>query len=92
MKPAPRRLPAKVEAAQNYLYYTLSVRRGGNEPSIAGDCPRAEHDLTRQEGAVADAALQVLLQYFRGEMDFGDFRPGRVDIDDDDPKQPAKIS
>ena len=37
-----------------------------------------------------DAALDVLFQYFRGEMDFGDVNPGHAPPEDDsDPRDPV---
>lgn len=62
-------LPPRVRAAIEFLHFLHWVRK----PNDANQPGRA---LSPVERAVEQQALQVLSQYFTGEMDFGD-RPVR---------------
>ena len=84
--------PAKVIAAQNYLYYANGVRNPQTPLSLSGDTPTGGEELSPKEQAAYNAALDVLIAYFRGEMDFGDTNPGTIqETDDDDPKEPVHV-
>jgi hypothetical protein len=74
-------LPAKVVAAQNFAGYALAVRMPD------GGVSHERLPLSAREQATYDAALDVLQQYFRGEMDFGDPRPGFMRPDEPEPPQ-----
>jgi hypothetical protein len=81
-----QRVPARVEAAQHFLHYALSVRVNSAD-YLPGDAPRTTVELSRKEQATYEAALSVLQSYFLGEMDFGDVPPStRGGPDDDKPK------
>ena len=85
-------IPAKVQAAQSYLYYEQSCRFPSGAGAMPGDSPMGERDLSRREQAAYDAAIGVLIAYFNGEMDFGDVNPGERPADpDDDPKDPVPV-
>ena len=76
-------IPPRVQAAQAFLNFALRIR----EPALfsVSDVPLARNDLSPREQTTYEAALNVLLLYFRGEMDFGDVPSIRVKEDDDDP-------
>jgi len=80
--------PAKVNAAQQYLYFCNSLRFPHADFQTSGDTPTAERTLSKREQATYDAATDVLFQYFSGEMDFGDTNPGHVRPDSDDGQAP----
>ena len=84
------RIPPRVQAAQSYLCYALRVREPSSY-SVLGDVPLAGNELSPREQSTYEAALDVLLLYFRGEMDYGDVAPSRVSDDGDDPKQRVPV-
>lgn len=85
------RVPGRVEAAQGYLYFAAGRMDGGVPGALPGDAPRDGRDLSKKEQATYDAALDCLLLYFRGEMDFGGAPPSAPPDDDDNPRQPEPV-
>lgn len=88
-------VPGKIEAAQRFLHYINSVRRpaSGSMFNSSGDMPSQEQELSKREQAAYDAALDVMILYFRCEMDFGDTNPGTTPYgggDGEDPRQPVE--
>jgi len=83
--------PPRVQAAQHYLQYAHQVRTGGNFLGMPmnGDAPREEFDLSRKEQAAYDAALNVMIQYFNGEQDFGEVVAQPHSPPPDDPESPV---
>lgn len=87
--PRETRVPGKVEAAQQYLYFAANQM----SPPPAYDGGRSEpRDLSEAERRVYDAALEVLRLYFAGESDFADGPPAAVNPSDgDEPRHPAPV-
>lgn len=88
VKNAESTVPARVQAAQDYLRYANGIRNPS--ASLLNGNPAEPADLTQQEIAVYNSALNVLSLYFSGEMDYGDVAPLNVVADDDD-QQPELI-
>ena len=66
-------IPPRVEAAQSYLHFAAALKTpGAYRPSLEGDTPQADGELSKDEQATYNAALTVLRLYFSGEMDYGD--------------------
>src|SRR6056297_1081769 len=87
-------VPAKIEAAQRFMYYIHNVRRpSAGIFTVNGDMPGQEIDLSKREQAAYDAALDVLVLYFRGEMHFGDGDVGRTPPggEEEGPQQPVNV-
>lgn len=78
-------MPMRVQAAQHYLHYTLS--KTAPTPLFDGRATEGV-PLTAKEQAAYDAALEVLRQYFAGEMDYGDAPPIAPGRGEDGPSQP----
>lgn len=87
-------VPAKVQAAQSYLHYAHQIQVPPSSPfSSSGDMPPNFGVLTSKEQAAYDAALDVLIAYFRGEMEFGDTNSGVIPVDrPDDPKDSVPVN
>ncbi len=79
ISPGTSNAPPRVQAAQDFLYFCKDVEDPG--PGLGGEVPQAGREMSKQEQATKAAALQVLMQYFNGEMDFGDAPPSRGDND-----------
>lgn len=63
--------PPKIEAALQFLDYTLRARMGPSRLTCdAGDAPQDDRDLDREEVVTRKAALECLRLYFSGDMDF----------------------
>ncbi len=87
-----QRVPPRVEAAQNFLHYANGIRNPcNNVMPTTGDTPSAGGELNPREMAAYNAALNVLTQYFNGEMDFGDVSPTQITRGDDDPNPRAMV-
>ncbi len=83
-------IPSIVQAAQNYLYFAKDIKLGSCS-GFAGDSPKAERDLSKKEESVYNSALNVLNQYFLGEMVFSD-NCVASNTDDDDGKDKSLVS
>lgn len=55
-------IPGKVQAAQQYLFYAQQIR---NPPPAFDGCRSESQDWTRLEATTYEAALRVLLDYFK---------------------------
>ena len=75
-------IPGRVEAAMQYIHWSAQVIGRGCEFTTF-----QPPDLSITEQKCHQAALDVLLSYFRGEMDYGDAPPKAADKGDDEPKQ-----
>lgn len=78
-----KNLPTKVAAAQN-LYETISYKqtlpyRCGGESNLS--TPKA-HELSDKELRALEAALDVMIYYFRGEQDYQDPVPEKPEHGD----------
>ena len=62
-------VPGKVQAAQQYLHFAQGLKCP--PPMFDGARPESV-DLNQAEHECYDAALKVLTQYFRGEVQFTD--------------------
>lgn len=93
IEPDTHGIPGKVQAAQQYLHFAHGIRCPQSPFATGGDMPQSGIDLTAKEQACYDAATDLLMQYFRGEMDFGDTNPGTaVQHPPGDPQSPVLIS
>lgn len=79
-------IPARVSAAQEFLRFCEGIRSPmAMGFSLPGDSPSSNgRDLTKLESAAYDAALNTLLGYFTGEMDYGDSGPSAAHDDESD--------
>lgn len=94
----PLQVPCRVRAAQDYLHFAQSLRAmhlHSQGPTLPGDSPKEIElvSLTSKEQATYDAALEVLIRYFNGEMDYGDSPPtiSGGGPDNDEPKNPVPV-
>lgn len=74
-------VPPRVEAAMQYIHWSGQVSGRCNES------PVSHQELSEVEQKCHDAALQVLLGYFTGEMDYGDVAPRAADKGDEGPRE-----
>lgn len=70
-------IPPKVQAAQAFCHFCEGVRRDSD--------PLTSRDLTAEESQAYNAAVEILLLYFRGE---NDYLP-TVNVADDDSLDPV---
>jgi hypothetical protein len=77
---SPSTMPPRVEAAMRFLDM-MRAKESGTNPF---GTPATAESLSPQETKVQRQAMQVLLDYFSGEMDFGDAPPRRSGDADDD--------
>lgn len=88
--PGGSNIPPKIQAAQQYLHFAVGIRFPGNNfMQTTGDTPQCGAELSPREQAAYDAATDVMISYFRGEMDFGDVNAGVPRGGEDDMGQPA---
>lgn len=59
-------VPGKAQAAQNYLNYASNLR---NPPAMFDGVRAESTDLSDKEQECYDAALQVLIDYFKGRVE-----------------------
>jgi hypothetical protein len=73
--------PQRVQAALTFVAMMNAKENGA--PSFDGS-RSPSGTLTSQEKATYNSAMQMLQQYFSGEMDFGDSAPVATPQKDDD--------
>jgi hypothetical protein len=80
-------IPPKIQAAFQFIEF--AERISGNRQICEGDTPKEGRSLSKDELAVYESALTVLLQYFN-DSDPG-FGVPQVVKPPDDPENPAKV-
>lgn len=81
-------IPPRVQAAQAFIYWASGVEQQQQTPMGTMTDGRT---LTPQERAAYNAALNTLLQYFSGEMDFGGSAPMPIPRQDDEPTSDVPV-
>lgn len=77
MKKQPSNMPYRITAALDFYFKTLWA-----DARIGSEC-KTLTTLEPLEEKVRDSALNLLNQYFQGEMDFGDVSPTFHEESDD---------
>jgi hypothetical protein len=85
----PHGIPARVDAAQQFLFFATGIQNG---PHPCDGVPATGRDLSPKEGQVYDAALDVLFSYFTGEMDYGDCQVTQTAPPDDETPQRVPVA
>lgn len=84
-------IPPKVSAAQAYLWYAESVRRGNSFQPYGTESYSPQSDLSKMEQVAYDAALEVMTMYFTGEMEYQPGLRTEQRPPDDDYTQPTEV-
>jgi hypothetical protein len=83
-------IPGKIQAAQTFLYYCQAVESNNACGALPGDAPRAGGELSSLENVTKNAALDLLRNYFNGEIDFADGREVKKKPEEGDTGELAK--
>lgn len=86
-EPADNTVPGRIEAALRYLYFANDIRTGPCREFAAQG-----RGLTALEKRTYDSALHLMNQFFQGEVDAGAAPLVHREPEDDEPKNPVKVS
>lgn len=87
----PPQVPPRIQAALQFVQWASTV---GLPPISPIGTPYGEpRDLTAEEKAAYNAALESLRLYFAGEMDYGDCAPTAMQAPgDEEPQSPVPVA